>query len=641
MFENVLKKGKIGSLELKNRFIMPAMGSSHGDDGKVSQKLVDYYVARARGGFGLLTTEFAYIDLEGKAIPGQLRIDSDDIIPGLKTLTDAIHRAGGKVLVQLQHSGRQTNRAVTGMQPVAPSAVPCPVNLELPRELSIEEIDAVVEKFGDAALRAKKAGFDGVEIHGAHGYLVAQFLSGYTNKRVDEFGADLAGRMKFALELIKNIKSKCGKEFPLVFRISGEERVNGGLKLNETIPISKALAEAGADAIHVSTGVYASMPWMVAPASVTTGFNLYAAEAIKKAVNVPVIAVGRITDTLMAEEVIASGRADFVSLGRGSIADPEFPNKVAENRPQEISPCVGCMTRCQGVPGVIPGDRGVSCMINPFSGHEGTMKITPAKNPKTIVVVGGGPGGLEAAWVAAARGHRVTLLEKNNKVGGQFIPAAVPPGKQDLAKGIRYYYEMCKKYGVNLKLNIEADAEMILNLNPDEVILATGAVPLDFPIPNEGIEVVQAVDVLLGRVMLGKNVLIVGGGLVGLETAEHLLSQSRRVTIVEMEDAVGKNVHPSIVYFSLQSLKSGGAAIVTRTKVEKFKQDGALCTNSSGTIELSDFDMAVLAIGAKSYNPLERQLTGKVRSLHVIGDAAKVRRGVEAIDEGARLALKL
>ncbi len=641
MFKNVLAKGKIGGLELKNRFVMPAMGSSHGDDGKVSQKLIDYYVARARGGFGLLTTEFAYIDLEGKAIPGQLRIDSDEIIPGLKTLADAIHQAGGKVLVQIQHSGRQTNSAVTGRQPVAPSAVPCPVNLELPRELSIEEIYTVIEKFGDAALRAKKAGFDGVEIHGAHGYLVAQFLSGYTNKRVDEFGADLAGRMKFARELIKNIKGKCGQDFPLVFRISGEERVDGGLKLNETIPIAKALAEDGADAIHVSTGVYASMPWMVAPASVPTGFNLYAAEAIKRAVNVPVIAVGRITDPLMAEEVIASGRADFVSLGRGSIADQAFPNKVAENRPQQISPCVGCMTRCQGVPGVTPGDHGVSCMINPFSGHEGTMEITPTKNPKTIVVVGGGPGGLEVAWVAAARGHRVTLLEKNNKVGGQFIAAAVPPGKQDLAKGIRYYYEMCKKYDVNLKLNLEADADMIVNVNPDEVILATGAVPVDVPIPNEGIEVVQAVDVLLGKVMLGKNVLIVGGGLVGLETAEHLLSQNRRVTIVEMEDAVGRDVHPSIVYFSLQTLKAGGAEIVTSTKVEKFKQDGAICTNPSGTIELSGFDMVILAIGAKPYNPLEKELSGKVRSLHVIGDAAKARRGVEAIDEGALLALRL
>lgn len=642
MFSNVLKPGKIGSMKLKNRFVMAAMGSSHGEqDGGVSQKLIDYYKARSQGGFGLITVEFSCIDPEGKAIPGQLMISSDEYIPGLKRLTEAIHKEGGKIIVQIQHSGRQTNSAVTGKQPVAPSPVPCPVNRELPRELSSEEVYQLIEKFGDAAGRAKKAGFDGVEIHGAHGYLVAQFLSPYTNKRVDEFGGDLAGRMKFAIDLIKNIKAKCGQDFPLIFRISGDERVDGGRELKETVIISKALAEAGADAIHVSTGVYNSMPYMVPPYNVPQGFNIEAAEAVKKSVKVPVIAVGRIIEPLMAEEIVSRGLADFVALGRAALADADFPKKVAENRTKEISPCVGCLTRCQGVPGVRTDDRGVSCMINPFTGHESTMRITEVKKPKTVVVVGGGPGGLEAAWVAAARGHKVILLEKKSQLGGQFLAAAVPPGKQELARAVRYYIEMCKKYKVDIRLNSEANAEQILGLKPDTVVLATGALPMELDVPNDGIPMAQAVDILNGKVMAGQNVLVVGGGQVGLETGKHLLSQNRQVTIVEMKDSVGEDIHPSIKYFLLASLEAGGIKIMTSTTVNEFTKDGARCTSSGEPLQLSGYDMAVLAVGSQSCNPLEQDLADKVDSLYVIGDAAKPRNAVAAIDEGALIGLEV
>lgn len=642
MFDRILQKGRIGSVELDNRLIMPAMGSSHGEaDGKVGEELIEYYAARARGGFGLITTEFVCVDLVGKAMPGQLLVYSDEFIPGFKKLTDRIHAEGGKIFMQLQHSGRQTVSYFTGMQPVAPSPIPCPVNRELPREMTVDEIYQTIEKFGDAALRAKAAGFDGVEIHGAHGYLVAQFLSSYSNKRADEFGGDIAGRAKFAVELIKNIKDRCGKDFPLIFRISGDERVESGRKIEETAVIAKMLEKAGADAIHVSTGVYASMPYMVAPANVPNGFNLDAAQAVKKEVTIPVIAVGRINDPVMAEEVIARGLADFVAMGRASLADPEFPKKVRENRTEEISPCVGCLTRCNGAPGTDPNDHGVSCMINPFTGHELTMKITKADNPKNIVVVGGGLGGLEVAWVSAARGHKVTLLEKSDKPGGQVVPGSVPPGKHELTRGIRYYVEMCKKYGVDMKLGTEADANKILSENPDEVILATGATPITPAIPNEGIPVVQAVDLLRGQVMSGQRVLIVGGGLVGLETAEYLLTQNRQATVVEMLDKAGEGLHPSIQYFVFKALKEGGVDILTNTRVEKFTEDGAVCSAPSGEIKLSGYDMVVLAIGSKAYNPLEEDLKGKVKSIHLIGDAVKPRRIVDAVEEAARLAIRL
>ena len=642
MFENLLSPGKIGSLKLKNRFIMPAMGSSHGtEDGSVGDELIAYYAERAKGGFGLIITEFTAISPEGKAMPGQLLNYSDECVPGFKRLTDSIHQESGRIFMQLQHSGRQTMSMLSGMQPVAPSPVPCPVNKELPRELTVAEIRDLVEKFGDAAIRAKQAGFDGVEIHGAHGYLVAQFMSSYSNKRTDEYGGDITGRAKFAVELIQNIKRKCGKDFPLIFRISGDERVESGRKLGDTVILCKMLEKAGADAIHVSTGVYASMPYMVPPQNVPQGFNVDAAHAVKKAVTVPVIAVGRIIDPVMAEDALAEGKADFISLGRASLADPEFPNKVKEGRTDEISPCVGCLTRCNGAPGIDPNDRGVSCMINPFCGHELTMRITNAEKPKKIVIVGGGMGGLEAAWVSAARGHQVTLFEKDNKPGGLVIPGSVPPYKQELTRAIRFYVTMCKKYGVDMRLGVEASAQDVLSLNPDEVILATGSRPIAPNIPNEGIPVVQAVDVLNGRAMAGNRVLIVGGGLVGLETAEYLLTQDRQATVVEMLEKAGEGLNPSIQYFVFRALKEGNVDILTGTKVLRFTRDGAVCESAHGEVALKGYDMAILAIGSKSNNPLKAELEGKVNSLHVIGDAEKPRRIVDAVEESARLAIAL
>jgi len=642
MYENVLKPGRIGTLTLNNRFVMPAMGSSHGEaDGTVGQELIEYYAARARGGFGLLITEFVYVSPEGCAVPGQLRIDDDKYIPGFRALADRIHAEGGKIMMQIHHAGRETVSQVSGFQPVAPSAVPCPVNRELPHELTAEEAYGIIERFGDAAVRAQKAGFDGVEIHGAHGYLVAQFASSYSNKRADEFGGDIAGKGKFPAEVIRNIKKKCGKDFPLIFRISGEERVEGGRQIGETVLICKALEEAGADAIHVSTGVYASMPYIIAPSHMPFGYNLYAARAVKDAVQIPVIGVGRITDPAVAEHAVASGAADFVSLGRASIADPSFPLKVKEGRTDEISPCVGCLTRCQGFPGADPNDHGVSCMINPLSGHESTLKITPAEQKKRITVVGGGPGGLEFSWIAASRGHRVTLLEKSGKLGGQVVPGCVPPAKQELAKAIRYYATMCKKYGVDIRLETEADAETIAATNPDEVVLATGGSPIQPRIENEGIPVVQATDILRGKALAGNRVLIVGGGLVGVETAEYLLTQNRQATIVEMLDTVAGGMHPSVQFFLFQNLQKGGVEIHKNTKVERFTKDGAVCSAPAGEVAFSGYDMVVLAMGVKSHNPLEEALKGKVPSLHVIGDAVRPRKIIEAVEEGARLALRI
>lgn len=642
MFEHVLQKGQIGGVTLKNRFVMPAMSSSHGEaNGTAGPDLIAYYAARARGGFGLIITEFTYVSPEGCAIPGQLRIDSDDCITGYRALTERVHAEGGTIFMQIHHAGRETVSQITGLPNVAPSAVPCPVNLQIPHELTLEEVWAVIEKYGDAALRAKKAGFDGVEIHGAHGYLAAQFASSYANKRMDEFGGDIQGKCKFPVELVRNVKKKCGADFPVIYRISGEEHVEDGRQIGETVIIAKALEEAGVDAIHVSAGVYASMPYIIAPSHVPFGYNLYAARAVKAAVHIPVIGVGRITDPSVAEDAVSSGAADFVSLGRASIADPEFPIKVLEGRTDEISPCVGCLSRCQGYPGVDPNDHGVSCMINPLSGHENRLPVVKSDAKKCITVVGGGPGGLEFAWLAASRGHQVTLFEKTDKLGGQLVPGCVPPAKQELTRAIRFYTTMCKKYGVDIRLNAEADADRVAATHPDAVVLATGGVEIQPQIENEGLPVAQAVDVLRGRVFVGKRVLVVGGGLVGVEMAEHLLNQNRRATIVEMLDTVAGGMHPSTLFFLMPNLQKGGVEILKNTRVERFTRDGAVCVTPTGEITLSGYDMAILAMGVKSYNPLEAAFKEKFESVYVIGDAVKPRRIVEAVEEGARLALRI
>lgn len=642
MFEKVLSKGKIGKLELKNRFVVPSMGTGRAEyDGFLNENVIEYYVERARGGFGLIILEVTGIDPIGKAIPEEIMLDDDKYIPGLKKMVDLIHAEGAKVFPQLHHAGRQAMEIVVGAQPVAPSAVHCPMTRTMPRELTVEEIYELIEKYGDAAVRAKKAGFDGVELQCGHGYLVAQFLSGYSNKRADEFGGNFHKRTKFAVEILKKIKEKCGDDYPVCVRISANERVDGGLTPHESAAICKVLENAGADAIDVSTGVYGSMPWIIAPSFIPSGYELDDALQIKQAVNIPTIAVGRITDPYMAEHIVATGIADFVALGRASIADPYFPKKVEENRINEIAPCVGCMTRCQGVVVGQTGDRGITCMVNPFSAQENKRRIIPTTEKKKVVVVGGGPGGLQAAWVAAARGHDVVLLEKSGKLGGQFLPGSVPPGKQALLGAVSYYEEMCRKYDVEVKLNTEADAETILALKPDEVILATGAKPLECKVPISGLPVAQAIDVLEGGVPLGNNALVIGGGSVGIDVAEHLASQHRAVTIVEMLDEIGADLQATVKYFAVKSLNDTNVKVLTNTRVEEITADGVTCSVGEEKLVLKGFDMVVLAMGSSAYNPLEEKLANKVKSLRIIGDAIKPRKAVEAIEEATVAALEI
>ncbi len=412
-FTKLLEPVKIGAMELRNRIVMPPMCTNFASEtGAVTQRLIDYYVERARGGVGLVTVEATCVDSPvGRLSPLQLCVDDDKFIGGLNDLVEAIQEKGAKISLQLHHAGRQTTLAVTGgAQPVSASET---VYKDVKaRALPAEGIECVVGRFGESAKRAKAAGFDAVEIHGAHGYLIAQFLSPYVNKRIDEYGGDPEKRMRFVLEVLEETRKRVGLDFPIIFRLSGEEFVEDGLTLKEAKGIAQRLERAGVDALHVTAGVGGTI-WPVQPMAVPRGCLVHLAEGIKEVVGIPVIAVGRINNPTLAEEILRDGRADLVSMGRALIADPELPRKVAEGRLDDIRMCTACLRGCSER---FNAYLRISCTVNPAVGREKEYMVKPADKPKKVLVVGGGAAGLEAARVAALRGHEVTLYEKEATV---------------------------------------------------------------------------------------------------------------------------------------------------------------------------------------------------------------------------------
>lgn len=642
MFSHLQQPIALGSLEVKNRFVVPPMGTNFGGpDGTITDQVVAYYTARAKGGFGLIIVEVTAVDPLGKAIPNELGLWSDDFIPGLRRLVDSVHTHGARIAVQLHHAGRQTSRAIIGAQPVAPSPVACPVMREIPRELSTEETFALVDKFRDAAVRAREAGFDAVEIHGAHGYLIAQFMSAATNKRLDVFGGNFAGRMRFPLEIIDRSRAALGRKFPLLFRISGDEKIHGGRGIAETKAVARLVEAHGIDAMHVSICTYGSLHWMFVPGAIAPGFNVGAAEEVKKSVSIPVITVGRINDPYLAEDIIASGKADCVSFGRESLADPELPNKVRAGDTDAIAPCIACLQGCVGYL-FNPAIQKISCLVNPFTGKEGTHPLTPAPVKKKVMVVGGGPGGLLCAWVAARRGHDVTCYDKSTVLGGQFRLGGIPPTKQDILTALKYYVTMGERAGVRFCTGQEVTPELVLREQPDAVVLATGAVPLRPAIPGlEDTGVIDAIDVLDGKQAVSGAVLVLGGGMVGAETADFLGEQGCRVTIVEMDDALAKAVQPGPRLYLLQRLAEHGTTILVGATVTQLHPDGATYQAAGDTHRLAGFDAVVLALGATAHNPLEAALRGLVKEVHVLGDAVKARAAIDATQEAARIAVVL
>lgn len=638
-FKHLFQPIKIGNITLRNRSVVPAMGTIFTtQECIVTNQLIDYHKEKAKGGFGLIITEVTAVDANGKTAPSTPGLWCDEQIVGYKKLALAVQEHGAKLCVQLQHPGRQTATVFNNVQPISASPIPCPKMGEIPREMETAEVYQMAEKFGEAAKRAQIAGVDAVEIHGAHGYLIAQFMSAYSNKRMDEFGGSLENRMRFPLLIIQEIQKRVGSSFPILFRISAEEFCVGGTTLAEARAIAQILEKAGVHALDVSAGNY-SNEYAWGTSDYPVAYMAKLAEEIKKSVSIPVIAVGKINDPYLAEEILSSNRTDLIAFGRESLADPHFINKIFAGDLEEIAPCIGCHQGC--TENILSG-RQLSCVVNPLVGKEGTYKIEAAKENKKIIIVGGGPAGLEAAWILAKRGHSVTLYEKENVIGGQFRVAAYPPGKSDLIKPLQYYHTMGLKYGVTYKMNTEVTAVLIESEKPDVVILATGSTPLLPPIKGiDNPNFAKASEILLGQRAFERKILIAGGGLVGIETGDFLGMYHRDITIVEMAPEIAKDMNPIVKVSLIERLEKYNIKYHVSTEIKEFLEDGVLVKQGEETKELHGFDTIILAMGVKAYNPLEMAIHNLVSEVYVIGDAKKAGKVNEATAQAVELALKI
>jgi len=637
----------IGSMLVKNRLVVPAMDSGMcEDDGSVQSNAIDYYRARALGGFGMVVLEIAAVEPIAVGMPHELSVYDDKYLPGLSKLANGIKSAGARAIVQLHHAGRETCEAMIGQQPLAPSPVPSIVYRETPREFTTQEVYELIDKYAEAAARCKKAGFDGVEVHSAHGYMGLQFISPRTNKRIDEFGGGIEGRAYFLKCCIEGIRRSCGPDYPVLVRISTTEDRVGGLTENEAVTYAQLLESYGANALSVSAGTYAAWDIIVPPPDIPEGWNCNTAKRIRECVDIPVIGVGRYSDPFAIDTAIRRGECDFVALGRQSIADPELPNKMFAGELADIIPCVGCTQRCMTFndPATLQdGDFGVGCIFNPKSNNRPDVQLYPAETPKKVMVVGAGPAGLEAAQIAAGRGHRVSLYEKlpAHRAGGQFLLAAYPPFKQNLTKAIRYFLHMCRKNGVDMHFDTEVTKDFVVKENPDVLIIATGATPIDPGFEGADVaNVVQASDVLLGKAVPGAAALVIGGGLVGVETAEYCVDYCGRVAIVEMLDAIAPDMYLTVRDRLIKRFRAEHVEIYEGTKVCALTGDGAVCDKAGEQIVLKGFDTIICALGSKAYQPFDNT-DGLAKEVYIIGDAKEARTAVEAIYEAYRVAQRI
>lgn len=632
--EKVFEPGKIGTLELKNRLVVSAMSSHLGnDDGTPNEEVTCYLEAKARGGWGLMFTEDLGVteDAGSDPVVGSLWNDTQ-IAPWTETVR-RVHAAGGTIGAQIYHAGRERKLTAYESYPVAPSAIKEPAMNYVPRALTVDEIHELVQAFAECALRAKKCGFDCVEIHGAHGYLINQFMSTFSNKRTDEYGGTLLNRMRFPLEIVEACRKAVGDDFPIIFRFNTSDYVDGGITVPEAVVMAKMLEAAGVDALHCTQGMFVSKQTIIAPGFVPVMAFVENVAAIKSAVHIPVLAVGRYNDILMSEALLQDGKADFVVMARASLADPDLPIKAKAGRLDEIIHCIGCDQGCTGETAV--GNR-VNCIANPHTCRETVYDLSIVENPQKVFVAGAGVSGLSAAYGAAERGHKVTIFESSDELGGQWLAAATPPGKTEYTSLVVNYRRYIKQYGIEVRMNTPLTREIVEAEKPDAVIIATGGNPMFLPIP--GLDnrnfVKTAIEVLRGRTPYGKNVVVAGGGMTGAETAVFLAVQGCRVTIIEMAADIITDAVAQPRVCLLEDIRKYGIQVHTHTKLTKVG-DGTVYAEEYGEpVEFKHVDMLVNAMGVRSNNTLEAELAGCGCKVVVVGDANKTKNGYTNIREG-------
>lgn len=644
-FPYLFQPGRIGTLKLKNRVVKaPTSSGMSNIDGSVSERLIRHYRDVARGGAGLIICEYAFVDNHGaKSAHCQLGISSDDHIPGLAWLASTIKEEGTCAGIQIEHAGRQK---FLGTQPiVAPSVVPWPAlkarkgEEAIPRELTVPEILQIIEVFGNAALRAKMAGFDLVEIHGAHGYLITNFLSPHTNKRTDEWGGSHENRMRFALRIAENCREKVGADFPLTMRLSGTDYEPDGFPIEETAVLAQRLEAIGIDAIHVSGGDHHQMIHQVSPMAVERCHNVWAAAELKKHVNIPIIASGSITLPDLAEAVLAEGKGDFIGLGRPLWADPDWVIKAEEGRPEDIRPCIRCNDGC--LDRTFFNFQAVSCSVNPVIGREGDLKLVPAERSKKVCIIGGGPAGLEAARICASRGHDVTLYEKR-ALGGVLIEGAVADFKSDLRPLIEYWKVQMDKLGVKVRYE-EARVDMAAGF--DVVIVAVGGQPAAPELPGmDQSRVVDAVGVFSGEAKVGGKVVVLGGGETAVEAALYLNDEKIPVSVVHRREALMTRdvaITDRIAYGEM--LEKAAVPVHTGLQVEAVDANGIVARDASGNHRHIAADTVVTALG---FRPLPNNFVAELKKrgvpeIYEIGDCVRPAKVFDAVHAGYKLGLRI
>jgi 2,4-dienoyl-CoA reductase-like NADH-dependent reductase (Old Yellow Enzyme family)/thioredoxin reductase len=637
-FKTLFTPFKIGKMKLKNRLVMPPMVRNYADkNGMVTRQYLDHIKTIAEGGVGMMVLEASFISQDGRGFANQLGIHRDACIKGIKALAAAAHKNKAKIGVQIYHAGRQTLKATTGTQTLAPSAIPDPLEQEMPKEMSAKEIGRVVKDFAAAARRTKKAGCDFVEIHGAHGYLINQFLSPFSNRREDQYGGTQDKRNRFMLEVIAAVRAAVGPSFPVTIRFSADEMVEGGLGIAEMAEIAKVAEAAGIDAIHVSAGVYGSYikGYMIAPMASEDGLLVKYAKKIKQTVSVPVIAVGKLRSPQLCEKVIKSGAADLVAIGRALLADPEWPNKVKKGKIDSINKCVACNQGC--ISRLFAG-QDVRCTVNPVVSRE-TLFAKKPNAAKRVLVVGGGPAGLSAAKYAADRGHKVTLFEKEKRLGGQLHAAANLPHRHDWEMFYETMVRDLKRAKVKIVTGKTFAPESIKNGEYDVAILATGSQPL-----RPRISGVEHENVILARhynenkATASSATVIVGGGCQGAQTAESLALKNLPVTLVEMTKNIAIDAPIDERAMLMERLSQLGVKIMTETKVTKIGNKYVEVIGIDGAATLPA-ETVVLCMGAVSENEMAAALKDKIKKVTVVGDASSPRRITDAVAEGALAAL--